>query len=85
MGQGGFNRHYEPGIHQTVGSDKVANRLSALPNIDIRHDNNITRSKWSPAEFRNPKYARGWRETDAPIEGWGQLSGRLPEFLKELL
>ncbi len=65
----GFNRHYEPGVHQTVGSGKVENRLSEFPNICIRHDSNLTKSKWSPDEFRNKIYSKGWKSADN-VPGW---------------
>lgn len=65
-----FNRHYEPGVKQSVGSSRVLNRTSAYPNLCIRHDHNLTLSKWSPEDFRNPRYAQGWRESyDLPY--WG--------------
>lgn len=59
----GFNRHYEPpeSIRENYQSD--------TPNIDIRHDNNITLSKWSVNDFRNKKYAQGWTEADE-VPGW---------------
>jgi hypothetical protein len=68
----GFNRHYEPGIHQSVGSKKIVDWQSDYSNICIRHDSNITQSKWSPDEFRNKKYAKGWKEANY-IEGWPDL------------
>lgn len=58
----GFNRHYEPGLKQTVGGRRVENRRSRLPNLDIRHGGNLTPSKWSPSDFRNPHNAAGWVE-----------------------
>ena len=58
----GFNRHYEPGLKQTVGGQRVENWKSEHPNLDIRHGGNLTPSKWSPDDFRNAKYAKGWRE-----------------------
>ena len=61
----GFNRHYEP---RGLG---FVNWMSAWPNICIRHNANLTKSKWSPDEFRNPKYAQGWR-TSHTIPGWVQ-------------
>jgi hypothetical protein len=70
MEKDGFNRHYEPGSKQTVGSQLVENRQSEFPNICIRHDHNLTKSKWSPSEFRNQIYARGWRE-GYEVPGWG--------------
>ena len=69
----GDNRHYEPGLKQSVGCQDVENHLSMYANLCIRHDKNLTKSKWSPDEFRNPKYARGWRESDFVL-GWGYTS-----------
>lgn len=69
----GHNRHYEPGLHQTVGGRKVENWQSAYPNLDIRHGTNLTASKWKPSDFKNAKYAQGWQEADA-LPGWGKLS-----------
>lgn len=66
----GDNRHYEPGLKQTVGCQNVENHLSMFPNLCIRHDKNLTRSKWSPNEYRNARYARGWRESDY-VNSWG--------------
>lgn len=61
----GFNRHYEP-----KGYLKE-NYQSEFPNICIRHDTNITLSKWSIDDFRNKKYAKGWKETSMDnIPGW---------------
>lgn len=68
----GHNRHYEPGLKQSVGAKAVENWRSPHPNIDIRHGGNLTGSKWSPADFRNPKYAIGWREADE-LPGWGNV------------
>jgi hypothetical protein len=61
----GFDRHYEP---KGLG---LNNWMSAQPNVCIRHDRNLTKSKWSPDEFRNPRYAKGWR-TSYSIPGWEQ-------------
>jgi len=69
----GFNGHYEPGLHQSVGGQKVENVRSLYPNIDVRHGGNLTRSKWSIDDFRNKRYARGWREADE-LPGWGRLA-----------
>lgn len=69
----GFNGHYEPGLHQSVGSKRVENRWSLYPNLDIRHGANLTASKWSPDDFRNKKYAESWQEAD-DLPGWGPLA-----------
>jgi len=63
----GFDGHYEPGPKNS--SLKTGNWQSKYPNLDIRHNGTLTKSKWSPEEFRNKKYAKGWREADS-VEGW---------------
>jgi len=75
----GFDRHYEPG--PKTGIREVFNWMSAFPNLDIRHDKTMTKSKWSPSAFRNKRYAVGWRETDGEIEGWGNVREVLQSFV----
>lgn len=61
----GWNRHYEPkeGIKE--------NYQSEICNICIRHDANLTGSKWSVNDFKNKRYAKGWKEsTIDKIVGW---------------
>ena len=53
----GFDRHYEPPASLRV------NYQSEFPNVCIRHDNNLTVSKWSPDDYRNEKYSKGWKES----------------------
>ena len=61
----GFNRHYEPRGYKTE------DYKSEYPNICIRHNANITASKWSVDDFRNKKYSKGWTECEMDeIEGW---------------
>lgn len=69
----GFNRHYEPGLRQTVGGQRVADWRSAYANLDIRHGRNLTTSKWSLDDFRDKRYAAGWQEADE-LPGWGRLA-----------
>jgi hypothetical protein len=65
----GFNRHYEP------KGDNKENYQSEVPNVCIRHDKNITMSKWSPKDFRNKKYAKGWKESSVDkLPGWSLKS-----------
>lgn len=77
---------YEPGTrkvrHGGIDDVDVIACMSALPNIDIRHDKNLTPSRWSKDEFRNQKYTEGWTEADS-VPGWGRTAGRFDEFLKE--
>jgi len=48
---------------------------SEQPNVDIRHDNNLTLSKWSPKDFRNEKYCVNWQE-GWEIPFWGKINFR---------
>jgi hypothetical protein len=64
----GFDRHYEPG--PKTGPYHTQNWQASVCNVDIRHSKTLTRSRWSPDEFRNKRYARGWAET-RDIPGWG--------------
>jgi hypothetical protein len=73
----GFNSHYEPSHKQKMSFEcKTENYRSSLPNVCIRHDANITKSKWSPQDFRNPQYAKGWTESEA-VPGWGAIGPQL--------
>lgn len=67
-----FNRSYEPG-----GRDSSAYEVwnSLYPNIDIRGEWNMTKSKWSPADFRDKTTCINWKEsTMEKIAGWDNLS-----------
>lgn len=68
IGARGWDRHFEPG--PKVGNWETGNWQSEYPNLDIRHKMTYTKSKWKPSEFRNPQYARGWRETFDVLPGW---------------
>ncbi len=71
----GFNRSYEPGGRN---KDEYENWRSEFPNIDIRHETNMTKSKWSPKDFRDKSTCVNWRESRIEnIEGWDNL----PELL----
>lgn len=84
----GFTRKmgFEPGSHaRPERVDDVPSGIwwSAFPNIDIRHDRNLTESRWDPAQFRDPTSCEGWTEADA-VPGWGVTKGRFSEFLQEV-
>lgn len=67
-----FNRSFEPGSRDP---SKHAAWKSPFPNIDVRHKGTMTRSKWSPEDFRNKSACVNWREsTIDKIEGWDNLS-----------
>jgi len=73
----GFTRDmgFEPGTHNRasrVDDYKAESWQSDRPIIDLRHDNNLTESRWRKEEFRNKKFTEGWIEKDN-IPGWGHL------------
>ncbi len=73
----GFQRSmgFEPGTHaepRGVDNYKAEGWNSLCPNLDIRHDKNLTPNRWSKGKFRNQKYTQGWLETDE-ITGWGKF------------
>ena len=65
--ENGFDGHYEP-------KENTKNYMSVEPNIDIRHDKNTTRSKWAPEDFRNKKYAKGFKQANIK-DIWKKPSG----------
>jgi glycosyltransferase involved in cell wall biosynthesis len=70
--ESGFDRSYEPG-----GRDKSVYGVykSEYPNIDIRHSGNLTKSKWSPADFRDKSTCVNWQEsTIEQIPEWNIAS-----------
>ena len=84
----GFDRNlgYEPGTNRRsreIDPHGSATWLSAGPNVDIRHGRNLSRSKWSIADFRDKRNAAGWTEADAVPE-WGTTRGRFSAFLSEI-
>ena len=83
----GFSRSlgFEPGCHRPprgIDDYPAWSWESSIPNVDIRHNKNLTPSRWSQDKFRNPKACLGWTEGDA-VPGWGQTKGRFAEFLAE--
>jgi hypothetical protein len=74
-----FNRYvrgmgFEPGTHhreERVDDSTSETWRSKYPNIDIRHDGNLSPSRWKKEQFRNQKYTEGWTEGDiTSIPGW---------------
>ncbi len=73
--KGGYTNRmgFEPGTHgraERVDDYKAASWMSAFPNVDIRHSQNLTPSRWSPEQFRDKRNCRGWTEAEE-IPGWG--------------
>lgn len=77
----GFNRHYEPSEKQNVfprakgGKYGQQNWQGETALVCVRHNGNLTKSKWSVDEFRDPRYAKGWREAEE-VPGWGKIDER---------
>ena len=74
---------FEPGTHKRVdfGDYKVERFDSEFPNIDIRHDSNLTTSKWTQDAFRNQSNCQNWQET-YEIPGWGKTEDIIKKFKK---
>jgi hypothetical protein len=84
----GFTRDlgFEPGTHRPPrGLDDYphAVRMATAPNIDLRHAQNLTRTRWSPSQFRDQRFCQGWQEADA-VPGWGVTRGRMAAFVAGL-
>ena len=56
---------------------------SEFPNLDIRHDKNLTANRWSQDKFRDKNSCLGWTMADE-VPGWGKTKGRMEEFIEEL-
>lgn len=62
-----FNRLFEP--KKKNGEFKIWN--STYPNIDVRHDTNMTAHKWSINSFKDKRTAKNYiQSTVDKIEGW---------------
>jgi len=74
----GFTRNmgFEPGTHnrkERVDDLKSERWDSESPNLDIRHDTNLTSNRWKKEDFRNQKYTQGWTEKNIKdIIGWNE-------------
>jgi hypothetical protein len=86
--QEGFSRKqgFEPGTHNRKERiDDIGHEtfMSEVPNIDIRHNKNLTPSRWKQDQFRNKRYCQGWTMADE-VPGWGIVKGRFDDFLMEM-
>ena len=81
----GFTRRmgFEPGTHgraERVDDYKCDTWMSDRPNLDIRHGQNLTQTRWSKEQFRNQRYTKGWAIA-GEVPGWGQTEGHMTELL----
>jgi hypothetical protein len=59
-----LTRHYEPQHNRQTWQ-------SEFPLVDVRHGNNLTRTRWNKREFRNKRFTEGWTESDyKKVPGW---------------
>lgn len=71
----GFNRSYEPGARD---ESKYEVWNSDFPNVDIRHDNNLTTSHRSIEDFRDKSTSKNFQESSIDlIPGWKKLKEKL--------
>lgn len=79
LGTADFNSYvrkvgFEPGTHnrpERIDDYKADGWESEFPNLDIRHDKNLTLSRWRKGQFRNQKFTEGWQEKQVrQIDGW---------------
>ena len=65
---------FEPGTHnrpERIDGLGCEDYRSEFPNVDIRHKNNLTQSRFRKDQFRNARSYAGWLESDS-IPGWGK-------------
>jgi hypothetical protein len=83
----GYTREmgFEPGTHNRaarVDDCKAERWMSDYPNIDIRHNANLTPSRWRKDQFRNQQFTEGWQEATS-VPGWGEVAnGKIVEVIK---
>jgi len=73
----GYSKHmgYEPGGHmQPRGVDEFPpiSWRSYWPNLDLRHDKNLTKAKRCPEDYKDKRWAEGWIESKE-IPFWGSV------------
>lgn len=65
---------FEPGTHnrpERIDDLQAEDYRSEFPNVDVRHDKNLTQSRFRKDQFRNARSYQGWTESDS-IPGWGK-------------
>lgn len=60
---------FEPGTHGRIDwvyPIRSATFSSMDPLVDVRHDKNLSRTRWHASEFRNARYTTGWTDSICP-------------------
>jgi hypothetical protein len=75
---------FSPGTHRFNGMKIHGVRMfeSEYPNIDIRHNNNISGGSFNRNDF-DDRESRDWILT-SEVPGWGKTKDRFDEFIKKL-
>jgi hypothetical protein len=81
----GFSRKmgFEPMTHHRIAWKRLYNLgtwKSRVPNIDIRHEGNLTATRWFKSQFRNQKLLKGWKKSKTKIYGWGKTADLVLKF-----
>jgi hypothetical protein len=61
------------GRGEKVDNIPILTWASEWPNLDLRHGHNLTKGKRRPTDYRNRRWAIGWKEAKE-IPGWGKVS-----------
>ncbi len=86
----GFSRRrigFEPGRRLSSETRKDdypwENFKSAYPNVDIKHDDNITRKRFQLSDYRCAERIKDSFTLADEIPHWGKTKGRFEQFLRE--
>lgn len=78
---------YEPGKKNSKGRPNDYEWEcfeSKYPYVDIKHDNNLTKTRWSIKQYRRrEERLKSWVKSDR-VPYWGVTKGRFDEFLQEI-
>lgn len=76
---GGYHMRmgFEPGSHrrtERVDDFRAETWISDIPIFDLKHEYNLTATRWSPLEFRNVRSCKNWQEKNVKeIPGWENI------------
>lgn len=76
IADGGYHMRmgFEPGSHrrtERVDDFRAETWMSKIPILDLKHEYNLTATRWNPSEFRNVRSCKNWQEKNvSEIKGW---------------
>lgn len=75
---------FEPGCNsrkERIDEFKAERYRAKFPSLDIRYGGNLTKSRWSKEQFRNPKSCEGWIESSlSELPGWTLPNDRFTQY-----